>query len=85
MAELNRFSPSWAKAGAAAKQYANLIDAVSAGDEESMRLWEGGLGLRLLKELVAAERSRALGSYKGEVEGFLNSILVLLEEAEHKS
>lgn len=85
MTEINEFSPSWVKAGAAAKQYANMIDLVSSGDEDAMRLWNGGLGIRLLTELVAAERSRALGAYKGEVEGYLNSILLLLKEADRRS
>lgn len=85
MSGLSHFSPSWVRAGVAAKEYAALIDAVSAGDAEALAKWQRGYGLRLLTELVAAERSRALGAYQGEAEGFLNSILVLLEAAEQKS
>ncbi|ABB57806.1 hypothetical protein [Synechococcus elongatus] len=85
MSSLSRFSPSWIRAGAAAQEYAALINAVSNGDEDALLRWQQGQGLRLLTELVAAERSRALGAYQGEVEGFLNSILVLLAVAEKKS
>lgn len=85
MTPLNHFTPSWTRAGVAAQEYAALINAVSTGDEPALEKWQQGLGLRLLTELVAAERSRALGAYQGEAEGFLNSILVLLEAADQKS
>ncbi|AZB72618.1 hypothetical protein [Synechococcus elongatus] len=85
MSPLSRFTPSWIRAGVAAQEYAALINAVSTGDEEALKKWQSGQGLRLLTELVTAERSRALGAYQAEVEGFLNSILVLLGEAERKS